>query len=53
MDEYSAWKKFIGTGSVNDYLAYVNIKNQNLKSSGESEYANKNGWSDNSREKFI
>lgn len=53
MDENVAWSKFANTGNINDYLAYVNIKNQNLKNSGENEYANKNGWFDNSREKYI
>lgn len=53
MDEQSAWSKFMNTGNIKDYLTYVNLKKQNVKSSGENNYANKNGWFGNSREKFI
>ncbi|MBQ3928759.1 MAG: hypothetical protein II711_01530 [Clostridia bacterium] len=51
MDEISAWKNFVESGRVEDYLKYCKIKMENTPQNKISEdvYENKHEWTDTQR----
>lgn len=47
-----AWKQFETTGTVADYIQYIDLKNQLLKQSGDFSYVDQNTGNRHQAEKY-